>query len=197
MKNTVKATISLAVCAAALFLGTPVSAQTQTPSKRVLLVSIPDRKLAVVEDGTVKKIYPVAVGKSSTPSPTGTFTIKVRVTNPTYYHQGKIVDPGPDNPVGTRWIGLNQKGYGIHGTNAPNSIGKAASHGCIRMKKLDLEELFLKVQIGDQVEIHGERDAQVAQIFEGEKPEEKNAAISEALVASVAMPQSDGNSSGQ
>jgi lipoprotein-anchoring transpeptidase ErfK/SrfK len=45
------------------------------------------------------------------------------------------VMPGPGNPVGTRWMGLNRAGYGIHGTNEPKSIGKAASHGCIRMRR--------------------------------------------------------------
>src|SRR5262249_29217842 len=137
MKNSAKATISSTVLVMAVLLQMSLPAvaqmQTQTLSKRVLVVSIPDRKLAVVENGAVKKIYPVAVGKNTTPSPTGTFTVMVRVANPTYYHEGKVVEPGPSNPVGTRWIGLSQKGYGIHGTNAPGSIGKAASHGCIRM----------------------------------------------------------------
>lgn len=149
------------------FVGTSLCAQTSTqePVKRTVIVSIPDRKLALLEDGAVLKIYSVAVGKKSTPSPTGNFMITVRVTNPTYYHEGKIVEPGPLNPVGTRWIGLDQKGYGIHGTNAPHSIGRAASHGCIRMRKVDLEELFLQVRIGDSVDIRGERDAAVVAIF--------------------------------
>jgi hypothetical protein len=60
---------------------------------------------------------------------------------------------------------LNQKGYGIHGTNEPRSIGKAASHGCIRMAKADLEELFTLVDVGDEVEIRGERDEETAQWF--------------------------------
>jgi lipoprotein-anchoring transpeptidase ErfK/SrfK len=54
-------------------------------------------------------------------------------------------------------MGLSAKGYGIHGTNAPKSIGKAASHGCIRMRKADLEELFELVSVGVVVEICGER----------------------------------------
>jgi hypothetical protein len=62
-------------------------------------------------------------------------------------------------------MGLSQKGYGIHGTNAPKSIGKAASHGCIRMAKADLEELFELVRVGDTVEIRGEADTQAAEIF--------------------------------
>ena len=136
--------------------------------KREVIVSITDRKLALVEDGEVVKIYPVAVGKVSTPSPTGEFKIVNRVTNPTYYHKGEVIPAGDSNPVGTRWIGLSQKGYGIHGTNAPRSIGKAASHGCIRMAKADLEELFEILRPGDAVSIHAERDEQTAEIFGGE-----------------------------
>jgi lipoprotein-anchoring transpeptidase ErfK/SrfK len=141
--------------------------EAQQQSARQILVSLPDRKLALIEDGEIKKIYPVAVGKETSPSPSGSFMITNRVTNPTYYHKGQVVEPGPENPVGTRWIGLNQKGYGIHGTNAPKSIGKAASHGCIRMAKKDLEELFEIVRPGDVVEIRAERDDEIAQIFGG------------------------------
>src|SRR3954463_9078959 len=136
-------------------------------STRQIIVSLPDRKLALIQDGEVKKVYPVAVGKATTPSPSGSFVIANRVTNPTYYHPGQVIEPGADNPLGNRWIGLNQKGYGIHGTNAPSSIGKAASHGCIRMAKKDLEELFEIVRPGDTVEIRAERDDEVAQIFGG------------------------------
>lgn len=132
---------------------------------RQVVVSIPDRKLALIENGQIKKIYSVAVGKESTPSPTGNFKIVNRLTNPTYYHKGIIVGPGAQNPVGTRWIGLSQKGYGIHGTNAPHSIGKATSHGCIRMSRKDLEEFFQMVRPGDVVEILGERDMQTMAIF--------------------------------
>jgi L,D-transpeptidase catalytic domain len=127
--------------------------------QRLIVVSIPERKLVLMEDGTVKKVYPVAVGKASTPSPAGRFTINARVSNPTYSHRGKVVGPGPKNPVGSRWMGLSVKGYGIHGTNEPGSIGKAASHGCIRMGKADLEELFAQAEVGDAVEIRAEGDA--------------------------------------
>ena len=134
-------------------------------SKRVIVVSLEDRKLALVEDGQVKKIYTVAVGKPSTPSPEGTFTIARRVANPTYHHDGKTVLPGPHNPVGTRWMGLSIRGYGIHGTNEPNSIGKAASHGCIRMARADLEEFYGLVAVGDTVELVGQRNEETAQLF--------------------------------
>jgi lipoprotein-anchoring transpeptidase ErfK/SrfK len=159
-----------AILAAALMFSAVAVAQTEAvpARKRLVLVSIADRKLAVIENGRVVKTYPVAVGKQSTPSPTGKFQIKSRLENPTYYHPGKVIGPGSQNPLGTRWIGLTQKGYGIHGTNEPKSIGKAASHGCIRMAKTDLEEIFTIVEIGDEVEIRAERDEQIAKIFAAE-----------------------------
>jgi len=155
----------MASLALACLLVLSFPAYAQTPDKRLLLVSLPDRQLALIESGQVKKVYSVAVGKDSTPSPTGSFQIVARVTDPAYYHEGKVIAPGPRNPLGTRWMGLGYKGYGIHGTNAPNSIGKAASHGCIRMAKRDLEELFELVKVGDEVEIRGERDEYVIAIF--------------------------------
>jgi L,D-transpeptidase ErfK/SrfK len=109
----------------------------------------------------------VAVGATATPSPTGEFTIVSRVANPAYYHPGTVIPPGESNPLGTRWLGLSQKGYGIHGTNVPRSVGHARSHGCIRLRNRDVEKLFAMLQVGDAVEIHGERDEQVAQIFGG------------------------------
>jgi hypothetical protein len=67
--------------------------------------------------------------------------------------------------LGTRWVGLSEKGYGIHGTNAPGSVGHAASHGCIRLRNHDVEKLFTMVRVGDAVEIQGDRDARVARVF--------------------------------
>jgi hypothetical protein len=130
-----------------------------------VLVSIPDRKLALLRNGKAVRIYQVAVGKSSTPSPTGEFKIVTRVKNPTYYHKGQVIAAGKSNPVGSRWMGLSAKGYGIHGTNQPESIGKAASTGCIRMSKRDLEELFAILEVGDTVHIRAERDDQIAAVF--------------------------------
>lgn len=132
---------------------------------RKVVVSIPHRKLALIEDGKVQQIYPVAVGAEVSPSPTGNFEIKSRLVKPTYYHPGKVIPAGSNNPLGTRWIGLSTKGYGIHGTNVESSVGKAASHGCIRMHRKDLEQLFAAVQVGDQVEIRGEGDEESVSIF--------------------------------
>jgi lipoprotein-anchoring transpeptidase ErfK/SrfK len=151
--------------------------------KRTIVVSLEDRKLALVEYGQVKKVYIVAVGKPSTPSPIGTFTIQRRVKNPVYQHEGKVVDPGPRNPVGTRWMGLSVKGYGIHGTNEPKSIGKAASHGCIRMARKDLEEMYEMVHVGDTVELIAQRNEETAVLFGEQKPA---AAEQQMVVASSA-----------
>ncbi len=172
---------------------TAAKEQTQpAAAKRVIVVSLEDRKLALVEDGQVKKVYTVAVGKPSTPSPVGTFTIARRVMNPTYSHDGRIVPPGPGNPVGTRWMGLSIPGYGIHGTNVPSSIGKAASHGCIRMAKKDLEELYPMVEVGDTVELIGQRNQETAQLFgAGPMPAAQPAtltAVASAAPAPVAAP---------
>jgi lipoprotein-anchoring transpeptidase ErfK/SrfK len=139
----------------------------QAPTRRIV-ISIPDRKLALVENGKVVKIYATAVGANASPSPTGAFTVISRVPNPTWYHAGNVVPPGKNNPVGSRWIGLSQKGYGIHGTNAPKSIGRNVSHGCIRMLNRDVEQLFELVKVGDVVELHGEVDDEIALIFHPE-----------------------------
>lgn len=157
--------------------------------KREIVVSLKDCKLALVVNGQVKKIYTVAVGKPSTPSPVGTFTIARRVANPTYHHNGKTVLPGPGNPVGTRWMGLSIAGYGIHGTNEPKSIGKAASHGCIRMAKADLEEFYALVAVGDTVELIGERNEETAKLFgDPEKP-----AVAQPAQLAMAAPAAQGN----
>jgi len=134
------------------------------PVKR-LVISIPDRKLAVLESGRVVKIYSTAVGAPKSPSPTGLFTIINSIQDPTWYTKGRTVPPGKGNPLGTRWMGLSVKGYGIHGTNNPASIGHNASHGCIRMKNHDVEELFQMVAVGDSVELHGERTPELDEIF--------------------------------
>lgn len=169
--RTLIVTALLVLCAVSL------RAQDSTPdnedsddddSGRVVLVSLVDRQLAVIQDGEVIATFQVAVGADVTPSPTGEFKVVNRVENPTYYHPGVVIPSGKDNPLGTRWLGLSQKGYGIHGTNAPRSIGHAASHGCIRLRNRDAEKLFTLVQVGDAVQIRGERDEETTRFFGGE-----------------------------
>ena len=141
------------------------AAEGTAPATRRIVVSIPDRKLALVENDAVVTIYPVAVGAPVSPSPVGRFSVVTRVANPTYYKPGKVVGPGAANPIGTRWIGLSAKGYGIHGTDNPGSIGHAKSHGCIRLRNHDVEQLFARVRTGDVVELHAERTPEIERLF--------------------------------
>ncbi|CFX82111.1 L,D-transpeptidase catalytic domain [Syntrophomonas zehnderi OL-4] len=109
----------------------------------VINVHVDTRILTLVSNQNIKT-YPVAVGKPSTPTPPGNWTIVQ-----------KTVDPG--GPFGARWMRLSIPfgGYGIHGTNNPSSIGKAVSHGCIRMYNNDVIELYDLVPIGTPVNITG------------------------------------------
>lgn len=159
----------------AILMAAATELAAETPTRR-LIVNIAARKIALLEDGKVVKIYPVAVGKNSTPSPSGIFHIASHVVNPTYTHEGKVVRPGPANPVGTRWMSLGFKGYGLHGTNHPESIGHAASHGCIRMRNHDVEELFELVRVGDEVDLIANPTAEEASLFAETAPDKIPAA---------------------
>jgi L,D-transpeptidase ErfK/SrfK len=140
-------------------------AVTRTTIRRVV-VSLPDRRMVVLENDRILASFDVAVGAPSTPSPIGAFTIVNRISHPTYYRPGKVIPPGANTPLGTRWLGLSQKGYGIHGTDKPRSIGQARSRGCIRLRNEDVERLFEHVRAGDVVELHGERTQEIAQLFD-------------------------------
>ena len=110
-------------------------------------------------DNKVWRVFPVATGQAIYPTPAGRFSIVVKWINPTWYPPTQDawaaglspVPPGPDNPLGTRWMGLSAPGIGIHGTDEPSSIGWNASHGCIRMQVADSEWLFARVRIGTTV----------------------------------------------
>lgn len=105
----------------------------------------PDRhRLLVNLDHKPYKSYPVAVGNPSTPTPVGEYSVT---------YKGKNWGPS----FGSRWIGLNVPWgvYGIHGTNKPFSIGQHASHGCIRMRNRDVEELYEIIPVGTKVTIFG------------------------------------------
>jgi len=141
------------------------AADERRAEQQRIVVSLLDRKLVLFAGDRVVKTYDVAVGKPSTPTPEGEFRIINHIPNPTYYGTGVVVGPGNGNPLGTRWMGLSAKGYGIHGTNVPSSIGKAASHGCIRMRQQDLEELFDLVKVGTTVELRGAGPELSAQVL--------------------------------
>ena len=131
-----------------------VTAQELT---REIVINIPEFTLYLYENGIVIKKYPIGVGTEIKPSILGETEVINRVENPTYYpirwwERGlEPIPPGPDNPVGTRWIGLGIPSYGIHGTNNPASIGQAMSSGCIRMYNHDVEELMDLIRIGTKV----------------------------------------------
>ncbi|MBM3680087.1 MAG: L,D-transpeptidase [Actinobacteria bacterium] len=109
----------------------------------------------------VVKQYRIAVGAPSFPTPSGTFTIVRMQKNPWWYPPAsdwakdeEPVPPGPGNPLGTRWMGLDRDDIGIHGTPDSGSIGGYASHGCIRMLIHQAEALFEKVGVGTPVRIY-------------------------------------------
>ena len=162
-----------------------VARATKRATRRIV-VSVPDRKLVLIEDGRVLLTFRIAVGAPDSPSPNGTFRVVNMVTEPVYYHPGEVVPPGAENPVGPRWIGLSVKGYGIHGTNEPRLIGRRASHGCIRLNNRDVKILFAYLRVGDVVELHAQHDAETAQLF-GNGP-------AQVLVASASAPKPDASS---
>jgi lipoprotein-anchoring transpeptidase ErfK/SrfK len=168
----------LAALTGALLIATAeaMAQENRAACARRIVVSIPDRKLALMEGERVVRAFDIAVGAARTPSPSGSYSIVARVTDPTWYTRGRIVPPGKANPLGTRWLGLSLKGYGIHGTNNPASIGHNASHGCIRMRNRDVEELFGMVALGDAVELRSERSEETARIFGGPVLSARNAA---------------------
>ena len=138
-----------------LILNNPEYSLAFTGTNSTYILVYRNRKvMEVYANDTLVKRYKIAVGKKQTPTPTGEYKVVVKVANPGWYPKGKPpVEAGKDNPLGTRWMGLDIKGFGIHGTNAPTSIGKSASHGCIRMHIKDVEELFQQVSVGTSVKI--------------------------------------------
>ncbi|HAW60675.1 MAG TPA: hypothetical protein DCW86_04320 [Actinobacteria bacterium] len=127
-----------------------------------ILIDISHRRLYLFREGSLIKIYPIAVGQEfSFPTPRGSFKIVNKRKNPTWYNPRKpwsrdmplVIPPGPGNPLGTRALDLDAPGIRIHGTYVSSSIGRAVSHGCIRMYLRDAEELFDRVSVGTPVDI--------------------------------------------
>lgn len=121
-----------------------------------LVLRLRDRKVYFYENDDLIASYPVAIGRQGWETPTGEFEIIQKVPNPTWQHPftNEIVPPGPDNPLGDRWIGFWTDGtnyIGFHGTPDESLIGQAVSHGCVRMRNADIVALFEKVDVGMQV----------------------------------------------
>jgi lipoprotein-anchoring transpeptidase ErfK/SrfK len=113
--------------------------------------------------GKLLAFYPATIGSTERPAPTGTLRVVGIAPEPNYtydpdrvsYDRGDktiVVPAGPNNPVGSVWIGLNRQSYGIHGTPDPSKIAKTASNGCIRMTNWDAEQLAASVKAGVEVE---------------------------------------------
>lgn len=134
---------------------------TFTVDSRKIVVNRGEHRLYFYRNGTLLKVYPVAVGMPQYPTPTGHFHITGKEKNPTYYspksawavNMPKTIPPGPGNPLGTRAIGLTVPDIFIHGTYTSSSVGYSQSHGCIRMYINDVEELFPMVVTGMPVDI--------------------------------------------
>jgi len=121
-----------------------------------LVLRLRERRVYVYRKNELQTSFPVAVGKEGWETPTGNFKVMQMIIDPSWEHPwtGEVVPPGPDNPLGSRWIGFWTDGknvIGFHGTPNPESIGRPASHGCVRMYDKDAQALFEKVEVGTPV----------------------------------------------
>lgn len=122
-----------------------LSQPNQAPQGEMsIIIKTPDRVLELYDNNKLYKRYRIAVGKQATPTPIGEWNVVYKGWS-------------PKDTMGTRWIGLDVPwgSYGIHGTNAPWSIGAFASQGCIRLRNQDAEELYEWVPVGIPVDILG------------------------------------------
>ncbi|MFJ8527645.1 L,D-transpeptidase [Bacillus sp. NPDC094106] len=131
-----------------LFLCLPMSAFADTD--HLILINLTTNQLSFFENGNYVRTFPVTTGRNSTPTPEGTFCIINKYKNKEY-HRKRIPGGAPNNPLGTRWLGLNEKEYGIHGTNREGTIGRRESNGCIRMHDRDIQWLYDKVALQTKV----------------------------------------------
>lgn len=129
-------------------------AQGEQPAKKIV-VNIPNRSLSLYVDGKRAYLFPVGIGRPTTKTPVGEYTILSKEVNPSWIKPedtSVVIESGPENPLGYRWMQI-KGAYGIHGTNQPASVGGYVSNGCIRMKEPDVEVLYDLVPVGTPVEI--------------------------------------------
>ncbi|MDP3703050.1 MAG: L,D-transpeptidase family protein [Candidatus Omnitrophota bacterium] len=118
-----------------------------------IVVDISQKQLLLTENNQFIKSYQVGTGKDDS-TPEGTFKIVNRIPNPVWYKQGAVVpQDSPENILGTRWLGFDKTGYGIHGTIDATPISQQTTAGCVRMTNSDVEELFAIVPVGTEVTI--------------------------------------------
>ena len=138
--------------------GGPLASTTRSAFRNVIVIRRGSNQLFLYRFDRLRRTFRVATGQSTYPTPLGRFTIQVMWRNPWWYPPNsrwargqKPIPPGPNNPLGTRWMGLTSPGVGIHGTPNPASIGYSVSHGCIRMHISEAEWLFNTVDVGTTV----------------------------------------------
>ncbi|WP_305045729.1 L,D-transpeptidase family protein [Geoalkalibacter sp.] len=112
---------------------------------------------------TLVRFYPIGIGREGRETPLGNFRVVNRAKDPTWTPPPSVraekpylpatVPPGPNNPLGEYWLGLNDKRIGLHGTNRPFGVGREVSSGCIRLYPEHIRDLFYRVQVGTPVEI--------------------------------------------
>jgi L,D-transpeptidase YnhG len=139
-------------------LGSVARYLPDTSAQLKLILRLSERRVYLYQDDQVLVSYPVAVGKPGWETPTGTFKISHKVKNPAWespLEKGVFVPPGPGNPLGDRLIvfaELGSKGFvGFHGTPNESLIGRAVSHGCVRMRNNDIRALFERVKVNTPV----------------------------------------------
>ncbi len=135
---------------------------------RVVMVHTKEKMLDVLEDGQLLASFPITPGSTTLPAPPGTWKIENMASMPYFRYDEAMLNhgvrsdkfvnlpPGPNSPVGVMWMGLNKRGIGLHGTANPETIGRAASHGCIRLANWDAVKLSQLVTTGTTVKIDGE-----------------------------------------
>jgi lipoprotein-anchoring transpeptidase ErfK/SrfK len=118
-----------------------------------IVVDKSQNQLLLTEDNQFFKVYAVATGADNS-TPAGTFKIVNKITNPVWYRQGAVVPPeSPENILGTRWMGWDKPGFGIHGSVDPTAMGHQVTAGCVRMTNPEVEELFTLVPVGTEVTV--------------------------------------------
>lgn len=140
---------------------------TDAIPRDAILLNVPQRMLFLLRGGEMVAGYPVAAGRPTWPTPIKEATIANKAIDKTWVvppsiqeemrREGKpvlaIVPPGPDNPLGHYWLGLSLPGCGIHSTNAPTSIYRLTTHGCVRLHPDDAAALYERVEVGEPVHI--------------------------------------------
>ena len=112
------------------------------------------QNILILKDGhQIVKVYHVSTGANNS-TPAGDFKITSKLVDPVWFKSGAIIPAeSPQNELGTRWLGFDIAGYGIHGTNQPDMIGKQATAGCVRMLNREVEELFDILPVGTKVTV--------------------------------------------